>query len=77
MMRYMFNKMTRQKSGLGLVELAGLSAPDGGKEEDMGIGILAGHAYAIIDQWDRGEQILLKIRNPWGNRDDYGWRGDW
>jgi len=74
MLRYMFNKMTKQRSELGLVELAGLSASGGGSEEDMGMGILAGHAYAITDEWDRGEQLLLKIRNPWGN---YGWRGDW
>lgn len=44
---------------------------DDGKEEDMGMGIMSGHAYALLDcktvTTDAGKQVrLLKIRNPWG-----------
>jgi hypothetical protein len=52
---------------------------DDGAEKDMGMGIMSGHAYAILDvrviQDDSGKNVrLLKVRNPWGSHE---WTGAW
>lgn len=52
---------------------------DDGSEKDMGMGIMSGHAYALLDLRvitdDAGKQIkLLKVRNPWGAHE---WTGAW
>ena len=44
---------------------------DDGTEKDMGMGIMSGHAYAVMDLKqvvdDKGKKIrLVKVRNPWG-----------
>lgn len=54
--------------------------PKGQEEKDKfkGLGLVAGHAYGVIDVVDfehEGEQLqLLKVRNPWGSHE---WNGDW
>ena len=37
-------------------------------------GILADHAYALINVFHEEQPPLLKIRNPWGN---YEWEGEY
>jgi calpain-15 len=42
-------------------------------------GLEPGHAYSLLKVYDithptKGELTLLKIRNPWGNKE---WNGDW
>merc|ERR1719446_1734474 len=64
--------------------LMGCSLSGGGTEHDIGMGILAGHAYGILDlrevsveetdEMDAFEGKMLRIRNPWGMRE---WKGDW
>ena len=40
------------------------------QEEENDLGLLAGHAYAILDCQDvvgtQGADKIIKIRNPWG-----------
>ena len=52
---------------------------DDGSEKDMGMGIMSGHAYSLLDlrvvQNDAGQSIrLCKVRNPWGAHE---WTGAW
>ncbi len=39
-------------------------------EEENNLGLLSGHAYAILDSQDvvgtQGPDKIIKIRNPWG-----------
>ncbi|KRX05712.1 hypothetical protein PPERSA_09852 [Pseudocohnilembus persalinus] len=47
------------------------------KEEDTGMGIVSGHAYAILQvkEVERdGLEKIIQVRNPWGNKE---WQGDW
>ncbi|EGR28521.1 hypothetical protein IMG5_173770 [Ichthyophthirius multifiliis] len=50
------------------------------KEEQNKLGILAGHAYSILDikqifDYQVNKQVgIIKIRNPWGKVE---WNGDW
>ncbi len=37
-------------------------------------GIIAGHAYSILDIKEYNSVRLLKLRNPWGEGE---WKGDW
>lgn len=37
-------------------------------------GVLAGHAYSVLELVEAGGQRLLHLRNPWGMRE---WTGDW
>ena len=39
-----------------------------GSEEKRDTGLVAGHAYSILDakRFNKGKQTLLKLRNPWG-----------
>lgn len=37
-------------------------------------GLVANHAYAVIEAFEEGDLRLLKIRNPWGRTE---WAGDW
>jgi calpain-15 len=52
----------------------------GGEGSGGGSGIIAGHAYSIIDvkacRQAMGSQVirLMKLRNPWGA---FEWKGDW
>ena len=75
---------TRNKSMMGCsVESNGTNKE---KEVSMNghkIGIVAGHAYSILDAFEipkarskksRRTSRLLRIRNPWGN---YEWNGKW
>ena len=75
---------TRNKS------MIGCSVEHNGKNKEMEvsmqghkIGIIAGHAYSILDVFEidkprskkpRRKSRLLRIRNPWGN---YEWNGKW
>ena len=75
---------TRNKS------MMGCSVEPNGKNKEMEvsmnghkIGIIAGHAYSILDVFEipkarskksRRTSRLLRIRNPWGN---YEWNGKW
>ena len=36
--------------------------------------IIPHHAYAILEVWEVEGNQLLKIRNPWGDKE---WDGDW
>ena len=75
---------TRNKS------MMGCSVDPNGRNKEMEvsmqghkIGIIAGHAYSILDAFEipkarskksRKTSRLLRIRNPWGN---YEWNGKW
>jgi len=49
-----------------------------GDEEDDNEGLLRGHAYTILEAHEvrsrRGEERIIKMRNPWKN---FEWKGDW
>lgn len=49
---------------------------DGQGEQDMGKGIVSGHAYSLISVYEADGQVprLVKIRNPWGKGE---WKGDY
>ncbi|KRX06827.1 hypothetical protein PPERSA_11472 [Pseudocohnilembus persalinus] len=49
----------------------------GRREQDMGLGVVTGHAYSILDHrivYCPKEVRLVQLRNPWGK---YEWKGDW
>jgi len=54
------------------------AAGKGAVEHDRGAGILAGHAYGILDlqivEADGETFKMVRCRNPWGMRE---WSGDW
>lgn len=37
-------------------------------------GIVGAHAYTVLDYYEDENLRLLKLRNPWGERE---WEGDW
>ena len=46
-----------------------------GVEGDIGEGLLANHAYALLNVTNQIEDVtLLKLRNPWGHGE---WTGKW
>eukprot|EP01129_Flabellula_baltica_P016956 TRINITY_DN9254_c0_g1_i1.p1 TRINITY_DN9254_c0_g1~~TRINITY_DN9254_c0_g1_i1.p1 ORF type:complete len:998 (+),score=248.60 TRINITY_DN9254_c0_g1_i1:24-2996(+) len=45
-----------------------------GVEEDNGLGILANHAYGVLEFIEVQGKRLVKCRNPWGK---YEWKGRW
>lgn len=63
---------------LNFIIAAGTSGEDGQGNEVLDTGIVAFHAYSILNaqevSTDRGVERLLNIRNPWGNTE---WTGDW
>jgi len=44
-------------------------------ENKRGDGLVEGHAYALLQVMDVGEERLLCLRNPWGN--EHEWNGAW
>ena len=74
----------RNKSMMGCsVELTGKNKEAEVSMQGHKIGIIAGHAYSILDVFEipkarskkpRKTSRLLRIRNPWGN---YEWNGKW
>ena len=74
----------RNKSMMGCsVELTGKNKEMEVSMQGHKIGIIAGHAYSILDVFEipkarskkpRKTSRLLRIRNPWGN---YEWNGKW
>eukprot|EP00736_Rhodelphis_marinus_P002744 Rmarinus@m.9918 len=55
--------------------LMGCSVATKGKvESDFGNGILQGHAYGLLDLQVISDVRLLRVRNPWGQRE---WTGPW
>jgi hypothetical protein len=73
-------KKTRFLMGASIVKEGAAS------EEKMSTGLLAGHAYSILDVKNpitelgflgligNKRTVLLKVRNPWGEQE---WNGDW
>ena len=55
--------------------LLGVSCSRGDSEEDTGKGILAGHAYSVLQIVEAEGHKLIQCRNPWGN--DKEWTGAW
>jgi len=45
-----------------------------GEARDEDKGIVAGHAYSLIDTVEYENFKLMKLRNPWG---EFEWKGDW
>lgn len=41
------------------------------------IGLMSGHAYAVMDLIDIKTHKLVKIRNPWGSAEPMEWNGAW
>ena len=35
-------------------------------------GIVAGHAYSLLDAFEHNSSVVFKIRNPWGR---FEWNG--
>jgi len=52
----------------------GCSAKGGKESDESGMGILTGHAYSILDTAIYNEEKLIKVRNPWGQKE---WTGRW
>jgi hypothetical protein len=46
----------------------------GGTKMSATKGFVGGHAYAVLKHFEEGDLKLLKIRNPWGEKE---WEGDW
>jgi hypothetical protein len=46
----------------------------GSSQEAFRKGIYETHAYVVLEAWEEGDLRLVKIRNPWGERE---WTGDW
>jgi calpain-15 len=45
-----------------------------GEQKDKDTGLVAGHAYSILDAKRFDKVSLLKLRNPWGS---FEWKGAW
>ena len=54
--------------------LLGAGSPSGSDTETSTLGIVQGHAYALLDVREIDGHRLLKLRNPWGRVE---WKGDW
>ena len=56
--------------------LQGASNDDGGSEEAMEGGLVAGHAYSInkVKKSQITGEVLVQLRNPWGGHE---WQGAW
>jgi len=52
----------------------GASISSGGGEERRSDGLVAGHAYAVLQCREVLGVRLMQLRNPWGA---FEWRGDW
>jgi hypothetical protein len=55
-----------------------MSGSDGQGEQQLARGVISGHAYSLISIHEfehEGEDVkLLKMRNPWGQKE---WTGPW
>jgi len=54
---------------------AGCSTYRGGPEQRLSTGLVAAHAYGIVDTYRAHGVQLVKIRNPWGHSGE--WKGPW
>ena len=39
----------------------------GAVEDEEAIGLVSGHAYAVLEDMDFGKDKLLLVKNPWGH----------
>ncbi|KAL6060627.1 putative cytoskeleton-associated protein CAP5.5 [Balamuthia mandrillaris] len=51
-----------------------IDAPTKGAEDKLENGLLANHAYSILDCQEYKGVKLIRLRNPWGH---FEWNGDW
>lgn len=54
--------------------LMGAGSPAGSDTDTSELGIVQGHAYAVLRIVDEDGHRLLQLRNPWG---EVEWKGDW
>ena len=54
--------------------LMGCGSPEGEDTEVSNLGIVQGHAYAILAVIECDRQQLIQLKNPWGKTE---WKGDW
>ena len=74
----MLMKMVRAKGHVVLMGCAIVSA-EGGIEDEAGEGLLANHAYSLLQVSDQiQDTVLIQLRNPWGRGEWQGkWSDDW
>jgi hypothetical protein len=71
----LWKRMLRYQAEGFLMGCAFSASSKAAVEKDRGQGILAGHAYSVLDVRDTRAGIkLLRIRNPWGQGE---WKGRW
>lgn len=66
-------KMLKQYNAQRSV-MAGAIASGDGEVKHENVGLVAGHAYSIIEVVEISNIKLLQLRNPWGS---FEWKGDW
>ena len=60
--------------GKGYLMAAGMSAAVQGTEHVRADGLVEGHCYGVLRAVEAADELLLKLRNPWGKTE---WQGDW
>eukprot|EP00854_Cymbomonas_tetramitiformis_P005783 gene5783-6975_t len=66
-------KMLKQYNAQRSV-MAGAITSGAGEVKHENVGLVAGHAYSIIEVVEVSSIKLLQLRNPWGS---FEWKGDW